>query len=94
LAALPAAAPAAPALPRPQLTSPPCRPRAQLRSLSEKMRELQSSHDAQVRHVLDKYASLRKAVGEYNGSLVQALGSSRQQGLALEAVDLNSMVID
>jgi hypothetical protein len=73
---------------------PPPPPLPQIRSLADRMRELQSSHDAQVGHVLDKYASLRKAVGEYNGTLLQALGSSRQQGLALEAVDLNAMMVE
>jgi hypothetical protein len=63
----------------------------QMRSLSERIKELQATHDAQVANVMDKYSGLRRTVGEYNSTLMQAVGSSRG-AIALEALDVNAMV--
>ena len=48
----------------------------QMRPLREKIKELQSRHEAQVSSVLDKYKSLRKQVQEYNELLETALSAS------------------
>lgn len=48
----------------------------QMRPLREKIKELQSNHEAQVSSVLDKYKSLRKQVQEYNELLETAMSAS------------------
>ncbi|KAG1680572.1 hypothetical protein FOA52_015019 [Chlamydomonas sp. UWO 241] len=45
---------------------------AAVRSLQERMVEVQAMHESQVRGVLEKYAVLRKVVSQYNGAVVEA----------------------
>lgn len=45
----------------------------QMRALREKMAELQSSHDARISLVLEKYQSLRQQVQKYHEQLTAAI---------------------
>jgi len=47
----------------------------QIRSQREKMAELQSQHEAQVKAVLEKYSVLRKVVTQYNQRISQAIST-------------------
>lgn len=56
-----------------------------MRTLRERMKELQNNHDAQVSIVLGKYQSLRRQVQEYHELLAAAItptGSSRSADTA------------
>ena len=45
----------------------------QMRTLKERMKELQNNHDVQVSIVLEKYQSLRQQVQEYHELLEAAI---------------------
>lgn len=48
----------------------------QFRAFTEKVRELQSTHAARVRAVLEHYGQLRKAVAQYNVRLQEAMAAA------------------
>ena len=48
----------------------------QMRTLRDRMKELQNNHDAQVSIVLQKYQSLRRQVQDYHEQLETAIASA------------------
>ena len=62
----------------------------QMRALRERMKELQSNHDAQVSHVLERYHSLRQQVQAYHKQLQAATNSA--QSSDAETAALSSAV--
>lgn len=59
----------------------------QMRTLRERMKELQNNHDAQVSIVLEKYQQLRQQVQEYHELLEAAIAPTNSRN----SVDTNSL---
>ena len=51
----------------------------QMRALRERMKELQSNHDAKVSLVLGKYQALRQQVSEYHDQLTAATNQAQHE---------------
>ena len=50
----------------------------QMRSLRERVGELQSSHDAEVNAIMTKYRSLREQMAEYHMQLEAAMAMDQE----------------
>ena len=61
-----------------------------MRTLKERMKELQNNHDAQVSIVLDKYQSLRRQVQEYHELLEAAITPTNSR--TVDTTSLSSAV--
>ncbi|KAJ9525155.1 hypothetical protein QJQ45_020681 [Haematococcus lacustris] len=59
---------------------------AAIRSMRELMQEMTANHEALTKGVMDKYALLRKAVGDYNKQLLIAMSESALASTALSTV--------
>ena len=64
--------------------------RLQMRTLRERMKEVQNNHDAQVSIVLEKYQSLRRQVQQYHELLEAAIASTPSNDV--DTASLSSVV--
>ena len=71
----------------PTLDESPLANAVQMRSLREKIKEMQSSHEAQIGIVLEKFQMLRNQISEYHETLEAAMVLPEHTG-AVRAVTL------
>ena len=62
----------------------------QMRTLRDRMKELQNNHDAQVSIVLEKYQNLRQQVQDYHELLQGAIAPA--QSSSIDTASLSSAV--